>query len=127
MSSTTTSRPLLRSTFTASVRLLLSLSLLLIRPPGRTGRAGHTGEAITFYTERDIELLRAIANVVRNSGGEAADWMLRATPKLTQRRKKQLAHSQVDRKRISTLPHHQKQRRKRANPNAEAEADAASE
>lgn len=66
-----------------SLFTFLFINILNSTHLGRTGRAGHTGEAITFYTERDIEMLRSIANVVRNSGGDVADWMLRATPKLT--------------------------------------------
>ena len=43
---------------------------------GRTGRAGRQGEAVTFFTERDLEELRSIANVMRLSGCEVPDWML---------------------------------------------------
>jgi len=39
---------------------------------GRTGRAGRSGRAITFFTEEDAEQLRAIANVMKASGCEAA-------------------------------------------------------
>ena len=44
---------------------------------GRTGRAGRAGRAITFFTEADAEQLRSIANVMKASGCEVADWMLR--------------------------------------------------
>ena len=44
---------------------------------GRTGRAGRAGRAVTFFTEADAEQLRAIANVMKASGCEVADWMLR--------------------------------------------------
>ncbi|KAG2440629.1 hypothetical protein HYH02_010208 [Chlamydomonas schloesseri] len=43
---------------------------------GRTGRAGHTGEAITFFTEEDSPALRPIANQIRAAGGAVPDWML---------------------------------------------------
>jgi len=47
---------------------------------GRTGRAGRKGEAVTLYTERDMDAIRSFANVMKLSGGEAAsnvpDWML---------------------------------------------------
>lgn len=42
---------------------------------GRTGRAGKTGTAITFYSDKDTVLLKAIANVIRSSGGSVPDWM----------------------------------------------------
>ena len=43
---------------------------------GRTGRAGRQGEAITYFTEEDIQHLRTIANVMRISGCEVPEWML---------------------------------------------------
>ena len=43
---------------------------------GRTGRAGRSGKAVTFFTEADVEYLRAIANVMKASGCEVPDWML---------------------------------------------------
>jgi ATP-dependent RNA helicase DDX52/ROK1 len=49
---------------------------------GRTGRAGRTGLAITFHTADDVDLLRGVANVMKLSGTEVPDWMLRL-PKLS--------------------------------------------
>ena len=43
---------------------------------GRTGRAGRKGKSITFFTEDDFDNLRSIANVLKISGCEVADWML---------------------------------------------------
>jgi ATP-dependent RNA helicase DDX52/ROK1 len=43
---------------------------------GRTGRAGRKGQAITLFTESDFDNLRAIANVMRQSGCNIPDWML---------------------------------------------------
>jgi ATP-dependent RNA helicase DDX52/ROK1 len=41
-------------------------------------RAGHHGKAVTLFTtnEADVTLLRGVANVIKNSGGEVPDWML---------------------------------------------------
>jgi ATP-dependent RNA helicase DDX52/ROK1 len=44
---------------------------------GRTGRAGQTGEAVTFFTQADVVNLRSIVNVMRSSGCEVPDWMLK--------------------------------------------------
>jgi ATP-dependent RNA helicase DDX52/ROK1 len=47
---------------------------------GRSGRAGRPGSAVTLFTEEDAERgdLRAIANVMKNSGCDVPDWMLRS-------------------------------------------------
>ncbi len=45
---------------------------------GRSGRAGRPGAAVTLFTEEDAGRgdLRAIANVMKNSGCDVPDWML---------------------------------------------------
>ena len=45
---------------------------------GRSGRAGRPGSAVTLFTEEDADRgdLRAIANVMKNSGCDVPDWML---------------------------------------------------
>jgi len=43
---------------------------------GRSGRAGRTGEAITFYTEEDIPFLRNVANLMAASGCEVPSWLM---------------------------------------------------
>ena len=43
---------------------------------GRTGRAGRKGQSITFFTEDDFGQLRSIANVLKISGCDVAEWML---------------------------------------------------
>ena len=35
---------------------------------GRTGRAGMSGKAITFYTNEDKPLLRSLGNMLKTSG-----------------------------------------------------------
>ena len=44
------------------------------------GRAGRTGESVTFFTENDIPNLRSIANVMKLSGCDVPDWMLSIKP-----------------------------------------------
>jgi len=71
---------------------------------GRTGRAGRSGEAITFFTESDMQMLGTIAHVVKNSGGQVEEWMLRA-PKISKKKKKQYQSNQPPtRKAISSVP-----------------------
>eukprot|EP00904_Undaria_pinnatifida_P002602 jgi/Undpi1/12342/HiC_scaffold_5.g02018.m1 len=43
---------------------------------GRTGRAGRGGVAVTLFTESDMDSLRSIANVIRQSGCKVPAWML---------------------------------------------------
>ncbi|KAI7878749.1 DEAD-domain-containing protein [Lichtheimia hyalospora FSU 10163] len=44
---------------------------------GRTGRAGRAGEAVTYYTKDDMQYLRSIVNVMKESGCQVPDWMLK--------------------------------------------------
>jgi ATP-dependent RNA helicase DDX52/ROK1 len=37
---------------------------------GRTGRAGHSGLAITFFTEHDAPKLRSVAHLVTQAGSK---------------------------------------------------------
>lgn len=41
-----------------------------------SGRAGHSGEAITFFTESDAGKLRGVARLAAEAGSEVPDWML---------------------------------------------------
>nr|CCA14481.1 DEAD/DEAH box RNA helicase putative [Albugo laibachii Nc14] len=43
---------------------------------GRTGRNGRKGFAVTFFTERDMQFVRPIANVIKLSGQQVPAWML---------------------------------------------------
>jgi ATP-dependent RNA helicase DDX52/ROK1 len=48
---------------------------------GRTGRAGHSGLAITFFTEHDAPKLRSVAHLVTQAGSKVGDgcaavWLL---------------------------------------------------
>lgn len=44
---------------------------------GRTGRGGKEGLALTFFTDDDKPYIRTIANLMKKSGDEVAEWMLR--------------------------------------------------
>jgi len=69
---------------------------------GRCGRAGRTGEAVTFFTDDDAWYLRSIANVMKISGCEVPDWMLKLRPP-TKSEKKRLAKRAPFRKDISVV------------------------
>lgn len=69
---------------------------------GRTGRAGRAGQAITFFTIHDFDTLRSIVGVMRQSGCEVPDWMLRLKPQ--RKKEKRMAEWRPpERKRISTI------------------------
>ncbi|XP_027352116.1 DEAD-box ATP-dependent RNA helicase 57 isoform X2 [Abrus precatorius] len=64
---------------------------------GRSGRAGRTGEAITFYTEEDIPFLRNVANLMATSGCDVPSWFMEL-------RKKKWKKHRPKRDSISTKP-----------------------
>jgi ATP-dependent RNA helicase DDX52/ROK1 len=68
---------------------------------GRTGRAGKKGTAVTFFTEQDTEFLRNIANLMKKSGVDVPEWMmkLKAAPS---KRWKEIEKKPIHRKNIST-------------------------
>ena len=43
---------------------------------GRTGRASQSGMAVTFFTEGDTEMVRPIANLIKEAGQPVPEWML---------------------------------------------------
>jgi len=69
---------------------------------GRTGRAGRSGAAFTMFTIQDFESLRSIVGVMRQSGCEVPDWMLRLKPR-SKKQRRNAEFRQPERKRISTV------------------------
>uniref|UniRef100_A0A3B3ZPT6 ATP-dependent RNA helicase n=1 Tax=Periophthalmus magnuspinnatus TaxID=409849 RepID=A0A3B3ZPT6_9GOBI len=67
----------------------------------RTGRAGHSGKAITFFTENDKPLLR-IANVIKQAGCPVPDYMIGF--KKIHKLKRQLQKKPPKRSSICTTP-----------------------
>lgn len=78
---------------------------------GRTGRAGHKGEAVTFFTLQDTVNLRSIATIMRDSGCEVPEYML-AMKKHSKKERRKLEHSAPKRERISTVPTYKRRKRK---------------
>ncbi|OAD59569.1 putative ATP-dependent RNA helicase DDX52 [Eufriesea mexicana] len=70
---------------------------------GRTGRAGHEGKAITFFTEQDTTNLRSIATVMKESGCNVPDYML-AMKKHSKKERRKLEHKAPTREKITTMP-----------------------
>uniref|UniRef100_A0A8C4EYB0 Probable ATP-dependent RNA helicase DDX52 n=1 Tax=Dicentrarchus labrax TaxID=13489 RepID=A0A8C4EYB0_DICLA len=70
---------------------------------GRTGRAGHQGKAITFFTENDKPLLRSIANVIKQAGCPVPDYMI-GFKKIHSKVKRRLEKKPPNRSTICTTP-----------------------
>ncbi|KAG9351604.1 hypothetical protein JZ751_022855 [Albula glossodonta] len=87
---------------------------------GRTGRAGHKGKALTFFTEDDKPLLRSIANVIKQAGCPVPDYMI-GFKKIHSKVKKRLLKKPPRRNTIRTTPRfllkkaHGKAKRSKAN------------
>ncbi|XP_034946217.1 probable ATP-dependent RNA helicase DDX52 [Chelonus insularis] len=80
-----------------------SSAISYIHRIGRTGRAGHKGKAITFFTEQDKINLRSIATIMRMSGCDVPEYML-AMKKHRNEKKKKKEHSTLKRDSICTIP-----------------------
>lgn len=96
----------------ASVNLVINYDLPIsgvtyVHRIGRTGRAGRKGKAITFFTESDLEHLRAIANVMKQSGCDVSQWMLN----IKKKSKKEQEGRAPRRKTIDTTPGYDKIKR----------------
>lgn len=59
---------------------------LILSIVGRTGRAGRMGKAITLFTLSDRDSLRTIANVMKASGCDVPEYLLKL--KAVKKRKK---------------------------------------
>ncbi|XP_009467486.1 PREDICTED: probable ATP-dependent RNA helicase DDX52 isoform X2 [Nipponia nippon] len=70
---------------------------------GRTGRAGHRGKAVTFFTEDDKPLLRSIASVIQRAGCPVPDY-IKHFPKLQSKQKKKFIKKPLTRESICTTP-----------------------
>lgn len=87
-------------------------SVAYIHRIGRTGRAGRPGKAITFYTEDDALNLRSIANVMKSSGCNIPDWMLKLR-KPGRKSRKKLSRTPPTRSAIKTVSKYDLQKAKR--------------
>ncbi|XP_014600706.1 PREDICTED: probable ATP-dependent RNA helicase DDX52 [Polistes canadensis] len=74
---------------------------------GRTGRAGHKGKAITFFTKQDTTNLRSIAATMRASGCDVPEYML-AMKKHSKKERRKLEQTAPKRETILTGPKHKR-------------------
>lgn len=79
---------------------------------GRTGRANHLGEAVTFFTEADIPNMRSIVNVMKLSGSNVPEWLLNVK-QLSTKEKRSLRRSAPERRSISTAPKYDREKNAR--------------
>ncbi|KAJ7480144.1 P-loop containing nucleoside triphosphate hydrolase protein [Mycena galericulata] len=56
---------------------------------GRTGRAGREGKAVTYFTDDDAPFLKAIANVLLQSGSTVPEWIIKL-PKPSKLKRRQM-------------------------------------
>ncbi|CAE7946998.1 ddx52 [Symbiodinium sp. KB8] len=90
---------------------------------GRTGRAGRNGKAITMFTIEDFESLRSIVGVMRQSGCEVPEWMLRL--KARSKKERRMAEwRQPKRKRISTVSGYDRKKSHKRQQMVDARASA---
>ncbi|SJX65357.1 probable ROK1-ATP-dependent RNA helicase [Sporisorium reilianum f. sp. reilianum] len=68
---------------------------------GRTGRAGRQGRAITYFTKEDAAHLKTVVNVMRQSGCEVPEWMVKLKGP-GKRERKMLKQRAPERKEIRT-------------------------
>ncbi len=82
---------------------------------GRTGRAGRIGRAVTFYTKVDMDLVKTVVNVMKQSGSVEGvpKWLREGMPKLSKKKKHELKRNPVKRGRISTVPNIDSRKRKK--------------
>ena len=67
---------------------------------GRTGRAGNSGKAITFFTDEDKPLLKSLANILKVSGCDVPEWIL-GLRKIDKKDRKRLERYPVKREEIN--------------------------
>ncbi|XP_019366494.1 PREDICTED: probable ATP-dependent RNA helicase DDX52 [Gavialis gangeticus] len=79
---------------------------------GRTGRAGHTGKALTFFTEDDKPLLRSVASVIQRAGCPVPDY-IKHFRKLQSKQKKKFIKKPLEREHIRTMPQYFLEKAKR--------------
>ncbi|KAJ2777344.1 RNA-dependent ATPase rok1 [Coemansia javaensis] len=78
---------------------------------GRTGRAGRPGKAITYFTKDDAPHLKTVVNVMRASGCDVPEWMLKLRNP-SKRDKKKAKRAPAARDAISTVPAYDAKRQK---------------
>lgn len=86
---------------------------------GRTGRAGKKGKSITFFTKEDTVAVKAVVNVMKQSGCEVDEWLTKLG-KATSNEKKALKRKPTERQKITSVPSVVRKKRKNRNEMIEA-------
>jgi ATP-dependent RNA helicase DDX52/ROK1 len=68
---------------------------------GRAGRAGEQARAVTFYTIEDAPYIKMIANVMKKSGFDVPDWIMKLKNP-TQKLKKKIERKPIKRENIGS-------------------------
>ncbi|CAB3407805.1 unnamed protein product [Caenorhabditis bovis] len=69
---------------------------------GRTGRAGNIGHAVTYFTDNDIQYIKSIATVIKQSGFEIPEYLLEMK-KVSRDKKKELQRHAPKRHKIAVV------------------------
>ncbi|VDM50507.1 unnamed protein product [Toxocara canis] len=77
-------------------------SAISIELASRTGRAGRRGRAITYFTEKDMDMIRPIATVISQAGFPVPEYTLRVR-KLTRKERKGLLRRPPKRKNVGAV------------------------
>lgn len=81
---------------------------------GRTGRAGHTGTAITYYQDVDLPMAKAVANLIQGSGGKVPKFLNQV--KVSKRQKQRAKNGPPPKRgKIRQDRHVQRKKRKQSN------------
>lgn len=78
---------------------------------GRTGRAGRQGEAVTYYTQDDIQYMKGVVNVMKESGCDIPEWMLNL--KTANHNQKRQLRKGIDRDQIDSTSKYDKYKDKK--------------
>ncbi|VDK80253.1 unnamed protein product [Litomosoides sigmodontis] len=66
---------------TSIISYIHRIGNVFVKIMGRTGRAGRSGHAVTYFTEDDLDFIRPIATVIKQAGFNVPEYTLRKEKK----------------------------------------------